>query len=117
MEKWAQKIYRKPKSIFNSSYLLQLFLVLKHRWQSHLPCPQLAKVALKPVLYIWPRTHGRNMPWVNIVMALGIILLDVLEMRRLLEALHIPVQVFQIVVQKRIVVSDGSKIAFEMLYV
>ena len=48
-------------------------------------------------------------------MALGIMLLDVLKLRRRSERLHIPVQVPHPAVQSRIATPDVPKIAFEML--
>ena len=50
-------------------------------------------------------------------MTLCIVLLDMLEIGCLREPLHIPIQVFEVVVQKRVVVSDGAEIALEMLHV
>ena len=54
---------------------------------------------------------------VNIIVRLGVILLDVLKIRRLLKSLHIPVQVLEVIVQEWVVVSDGAKIALEVLHV
>src|SRR3954468_8184421 len=54
---------------------------------------------------------------IDIVMTLRVVLLDMLEIRRLLERLDIPIQVFEVVVQKRVIVPDGAKIALKMLHV
>lgn len=50
-------------------------------------------------------------------MTLEIIILDMLEIRRLLEPGRLPVQILQIPVQRRVIMSDGADVAFEMRHV
>jgi hypothetical protein len=54
---------------------------------------------------------------IDIIMAFRVVLLDMLEIRRLPKPLDIPIQVFEVVVQKRVIVPDGAEIALEMLHV
>ena len=50
-------------------------------------------------------------------MTLRVVLLNMLEIRSLLEPLDIPIQVFEVVVQEWVVVPNGAEIALEMLHV
>ncbi len=50
-------------------------------------------------------------------MALGVVFLDMLKLRRLPKSRHVPVQLPDPLVQRRISRSDVSNVALEMLYV
>ena len=60
------------------------------------------------------RCYGR---WVDMRMALAIILLDMLEISRLLEAWQVPVQIPQIPMVIRIVVSNGAYVQLKVLHI
>jgi hypothetical protein len=51
---------------------------------------------------------------VDIAMALAIILFDVLEVGNFLETIYFPVEMFQVAVQHREIMSDGANIQFEV---
>lgn len=65
--------------------------------------------------YVRLRANGRDPIRVDLRMALRVVLLDMLKLRRLLERGYIPVQVSQPAVNRRIPGSDIANVSLEML--
>ena len=93
--------------------------VINHNLGPPLSTPTLPPllILLCPHLHIRHRPDRRKQLRINIPVTFEIIILDVLEIRRLLEPGRLPVQILQIPVQSRVIVSDGAHVAFEMRHV
>lgn len=98
-----------------TNYLLQLLLMLQHLRHINLTKPQLTPILLNTFLNTRPRADGGDSFRVNIKVTLRVVLFDVAKIGSVLIFRMVPVQELEIVTQDRIRVSDGSKIALEVL--
>jgi len=75
----------------------------------------LRPVTLISIFNVWPRAPWRDCLWVDISMTLAVVLLDMLEVGRVLELRMVPVHALEPIVQGWILASDHAEIALEVL--
>ena len=69
----------------------------------HFPLPTLILLSPGFDLALWPK--WRNTPWIDIQVRLAVTLLDMLEVRRGLDARYVPMEILQPTIERWLIVS------------